>query len=77
MNSNIDYSAIMNAVRLEGAQCVHNLTTLAVHISRLDGQDDASNLVSFAARDIADICMGLIDQFNEMLQKGAGAKPQC
>lgn len=75
MSKDIDYTDIIEAVRQECARCVHGLTTLSVYISRLDGHNEDSMLISEAARDVADVCMDVIDQV-EKKRLGAGATPQ-
>lgn len=47
-----------------GSECVHSLTILSAHVDRLGRETDAE-LISAAARDIANIVMSLVEQFAE------------
>jgi len=42
-----------------GANCIHSLTVLAAYIGRLDDRETDAELISAAARDVAEVIMSL------------------
>jgi len=53
---------ILSNILVVGQDAIQSLTILAAHIQSLDDRETDAELVSGAARDIAGVVLGLIDQ---------------